>query len=64
MHQDSPAWKRDGPSGHVVEIQQTGEGMEAGKEGGKRKDVASDTWKSLFCLLCCFMANSKGALVR
>lgn len=40
--QDSPTWKRDGPSGHVVEIQQIGEGVEAGKEEGKRKDVSSD----------------------
>lgn len=60
--QDSPNWKRDGPSGRVVEIQQIGESVEAGKEEGKRKDASSDSWKSPFRLLCCFMVNSRGAL--
>lgn len=62
MDQDSPTCKRGGPSGHVVEIQQRGETVEAGKEEGKRKDVSSESWKSPFFLLCCFMVNSKGAL--
>lgn len=48
----------------MVEIQQIGESVEAGKEKGKRKDVSSDNWKSPFCLLSCFMVNSKGALCQ
>lgn len=40
MDQDSPIWKRDGPSGHMVDIQQIGESVEASKKKGKRKDVS------------------------